>query len=522
MQMYLASHSRVANRVLGLLGTRRIERIGQRAALRSVRKAYATVPYYRTLLTSQGMTDEKIKRLSWEEFQQLPVSNKKRLAGVADKDLLDKTIVLGQGDAAIGRSSGTTNAPVFWPLGWSEFYIGRASLQNIFTYLGTPEGTPTAAVLLMAIEGGDLSGNTPYRTFFSLKEEYNWNMEVIATGEDAKTAHTWFRWLADQGFTSLAVASFPGTFERFLAYDAALPKEEQIPWEKFTKKHIVLGGQLVARQIRDRYYQQMQIDPTSLFSETVIYVSSDTGQLTGRSTPFTLWLERLAASTPGLLVSLGLEEEHETKPILEFLPPMSMQLEWDHPEGLLITQWKHRPLIRYAIGDLAWSLPSQKLQTALTKLVPNWRKLFYAAGGHPLDIPKVTRVGIILGRSDDVCIVNGANVSVGTIWQALTDAGIADKINHFKHGSDPARPNIYGLTLELKETATPEECQELTNQWSDKVFQSLIAVPGSMDLAAAHRTNPVTFYFNVRSRTDAEFVPSLRGKTNYLLKNIPE
>jgi len=47
-----------------------------------------------------------------------------------------------------------------------SFYLSRAAFEAVLRNLGTAAGVPTAVVLMNAVEGGDQSGNMPYRAFF--------------------------------------------------------------------------------------------------------------------------------------------------------------------------------------------------------------------------------------------------------------------------------------------------------------------------------------------------------------------
>ena len=521
LQMYLASHPHLANRLSGLLGAKRVEMMGRQAALQAARRAYERVPFYRNLFTQHGFTADRVRRLTWNDFQQLPKVNKDDTEVVAEEDLLDRLTPSPRGDALIGRSSGTTRVPVHWPLGWPELYLSRAAFEAILRDLGAANGVPTAVVLMTAVEGGDQSGNMPYRAFFSLKEQYGWNMEVIATGEDSATAHNWFRWLAQRGYKAFFVISFPGTIERLLNYIASLPETERVNWGAFQRKHVVMGGQIVARHIREQVRQEMQLDPTSLTSETVIYVSSDTGQLMAHTTPFTLWLERYLTQHPELYSALGLAEEHHIKPLLEFVPPPSIYFEFDQPEGLTLTMWKHRPLIRYKIGDLVWNRQAEAIIQLLSKLAPNWREHFMQAGGHRLDIPSTSTLGVVLGRADEICIVNAANISPAMVQQALEASAILPQINHFKHRADPNSPNEYHLYLELKSKTEEQQRLALANRWREPLLAALLQVPSATDLAAAQRTNPIAFFLSVRSPGEDEFLSDQEyGKKTYAPRRV--
>ncbi|HLW01402.1 MAG TPA: hypothetical protein VKT82_22290 [Ktedonobacterales bacterium] len=522
LQMYLMSHPRAANRLLGFLGTRWVESTARRAALKAARQAYERVPFYRACFEQHGFTAAKMQRLTWNDFQQLPLLSKDDTEDVDEKDLVDRQVPSPQGDALIGRSSGTLRVPIHWPLGWSEFYLSRGAFEAILRDLGTPAGAPTAIVHMNAVEGGDQSGNMPYRTFYSIKEQKGWNMEIVATGEDSATTHSWLRWFAKQGYTSLLLISFPGSLERLFTYINGLPEAERVNWDTFQHKHIFIGGQLVVRSIRDLVQREMHLDPTSLTSETCLYISSDTGQHMARTTRFTIWLERYLTQHPELYAVLGLSEENRDKPLLEFIPPFSMYFEFDRPEGLTLTMWKHRPLIRYKIGDLVWTRRMEALEQLLEKAAPTWREDFLRAGGHVADIPKAVTLGVVLGRADEICIVNAANVSPAIVQQALERAGIAAQVHHFKHAADPARPNEYRLYLELMDTQTEQNRLALAERWREPLLNALLQVPAASDLAAAHRANPISFLLFVRSRDEDEFLGDKdRRKKTYAVRAEP-
>ncbi|HEU5369643.1 MAG TPA: hypothetical protein VFU69_14315, partial [Ktedonobacterales bacterium] len=292
---------------------------------------------------------------------------------------------------------------------------------------------------------------------------------------------------------------------RLFSYINSLPEAERVNWDAFKRKHIMIGGQLVVQPIREMIHREMHLDPTSLTSETYLYISSDTGQHMARTTRFTIWLERYLRQHPELYQLLGLSGEHHDKPLLEFIPPFSMYFELDRPEGLTLTMWKHRPLIRYKIGDLVWARRMETLIALLDRAAPSWLQDFQRAGGHPADVPKAVMLGVVLGRADEICIVNAANVSPAIVQQALERAGIAAQIHHFKHAADPARPNEYCLYLELMDAQNELARLALAEQWREPLLQALLEVPAASDLAAAHRANPISFLLFVRSRDEDEF-----------------
>jgi len=313
--------------------------------------------------------------------------------------------------------------------------------------------------------------------------------------------------------------SFPGSLERLFSYIHELPEAERVNWDAFQHKHILIGGQLVVRPLREMIRREMRLDPTSLTSETCLYISSDTGQHMARTTRFTIWLERYLAQHPELYPVLGLSEENRDKPLLEFMPPFSMYFEFDRPEGLTLTMWKHRPLIRYKIGDLVWTRRMEALEELLQKAAPSWRQDFQRAGGHPADVPKAVTLGVVLGRADEICIVNAANVSPSIVQQALERAGIAAQVHHFKHTADPAHPNEYRLYLELLDTQTEQKRLALAEQWREPLLNALLQAPAASDLAAAHRANPITFFLFVRSRDEEEFLGDKdRRKKTYAVR----
>jgi phenylacetate-coenzyme A ligase PaaK-like adenylate-forming protein len=183
--------------------------------------------------------------------------------------------------------------------------------------------------------------------------------------------------------------------------------------------------------------------------------------------------------------------------------------------------WKHRPLIRYKIGDLVWARRASGLVEALNQATPTWREDFRQMGGQAQDVPKIATVGVVLGRADEISIVNGANISPTIVQQALEKAGIAEQIHHFKHLADPAHPNEYRLYLELEDIQTEQARLALAEQWREPLLQALLAVPAASDLVAAHRTNPITFSLAVRSRGEDEFLGDKeRMKKTYAVRKV--
>src|SRR5262249_2973067 len=149
---------------------------------------------------------------------------------------------------------------------------------------------------------------------------------------------------------------------------------------QFQHKCIMLTGQIIHSHLRERVRREVGLDPNILTSEEIILGSADTGQIYARTTPFTLWLERYLQHHPDLYAKLGWAEEHRTKALLEFVPPNNVFLEQDEEEGLVLTMWKHRPLIRYRSYDLAWMVPARDLVRSLNRHAKGWRRDFKRYG----------------------------------------------------------------------------------------------------------------------------------------------
>lgn len=516
-QLFLGGHPRIANRLLGFLGPKYLARIGQRMALRAARRAFDSVPFYRSFWEARGFTSDRFNHLTIDDFARLPHTNKQLTEDTPDTDLLYSLADLAADVAMIGQSSGTRRKPTRWPIGWSEFLSTSVAFLPILRNLALPQGARTAIVLAAALEGGDASGNMLYRVFFALKERTGWNVEIVVPGEQSETMHDWLLWLSHHGFTSLMFISFPGTLERFLDYELSLQVEQRIDWDLFTRKHISLGGQLVDRALRQRFRDEMRLDPNSLTGESILYASSDTGQLIAHSTPFTLWLEGYLEQHPELGQALGLTDDCIDKPILELMPPVTMYYENDDDEGVLLTTWKLRPLIRYAIGDRLWLPDRSNILPILKKVAPSWRRDFAKVGGRRSDVSRSTRIGVVLGRADDIVIVNGANITPSMVWHALELADLNTQVRHIKHQSNPARPNVYELFLELTTLSDKATLEQMERDWQPRLLQALLNVPAATDLVAAHRTNPVTFILHIRARGEQEFQADGSRKTTYTL-----
>ncbi len=360
----------LANRLLRIVGGRGIQRLARRIAVRAARQAFERVPFYRAFYERGGFDKRRLRRLSWADFGRLPTVGKAETAGIPDRLLLDQRIPFPAGDSLLGRSSGTTSGPVTWPTGWEEFFLTRA---NYWRMLREMQGdrTLTALVSMFSVDGGDLSGNLPFRSACSLKEHTRWPLEVFAAGEEPDIAIAILRWLVEQEFASLFIQSFPGTMQRLLDRDAELKRADPaggVDWGRFKHIRVAMGGQVPARTLRDRIHRELRLDPLSLYTESIVYASSDAGQLIAQSSPFTLWLERFLAERPALATALGIPEEHREKPILECITPLAVFIEQAEDGSLLLTAWKHRPLVRRAhrqwrqrlAGDAAPSAQGQR------------------------------------------------------------------------------------------------------------------------------------------------------------------
>jgi len=489
---------------MGTLGFHRLERLARRGAIRAARRAYAQVPFYHSLFEAHGFTSKRMQQLTWEDFKQLPSSDKVKTSGIPDGDLLDTHQASPAADALIGRSSGTSNAPVFWPAGWDEFLVTRAAYWRWLRELGA-DRKRTAVLVSMAVEGTDLAGNMGLLTAFSLKEQTRWPFQTFAAGEDPDDAVALVRWLAQQNYETLFLIGFPGSIERLLDrivnLDAVDPATG-VDWSMFRRIRVAITGQAVSNTLRQRIHHEMGVTPFDLL---VLYASSDSGQVISQSTPFTLWLGDLLETHPGLYDSLGIGVEHRTKRLMECITSLAVYIEQDEDDSLMLTTWKHRPLIRYRTQDLAWMRPTQSIVSILNREMPGWRRSFARVGYGRGYIPRAASLGMILGRADDVCIVNAANISPEILRSALEASAILPRLHHFKHDTDAAHPNAYLVYLELNETLGDVERTGLAAQWKPLLLNALVTQPAATDLAAAHRANPIELEIFVRSRGKDEF-----------------
>jgi phenylacetate-coenzyme A ligase PaaK-like adenylate-forming protein len=506
-KMLLTRHPVLANRLLRLMGRRGLQRVAQRVARRAARRAFTHVPFYQTLYERGGFDARRMRRLSWADFQRLPTSGKTEAAGMPDRQLLDQRVPFPGGDALLGRSSGTTSGPATWPTGWEEFYLTRANYWRLLRELQA-DRRPAVLLSMFPVDGGDLAGNLPFRSAFSLKETTRWPFEVIPAGEEPNTVIPILRWLVEQDIETLFLNSFPGTVERLLDRDDELKREDPaagVDWSRFKRIRVGMGGQTVSLELRQRLRRQMGLAPKNLLSEFIVYASSDAGQLIAQSSPFSLWLERYLETRPELAATLGIPEEHRGKPIMECISSMAVYMELDEDGLLLLTTWKHRPLIRYRTNDLAWLRPTREIVRTLNREARGWRRDFRGYGFGRRHVPTAATMGMVLGRADDVRIVNGANVSPEMLRQALEVAGILPQIHHFKHNTDDVHPNEYTVYLEMPDALDELACVALAEQWRGPLLEALVHLPVATDLYAAHRSNPITLRLFVRPRGAEEF-----------------
>src|SRR5258706_2136708 len=162
----LASDPALTNRLLRLLGSKRVERIAQRNAIRAAQHAFEHVPYYRSLYEAHGFDTRRMKQLDWAGYLSLPPTSKAAVEDVSDEDLLDSQLAFPGDDALIGLSSGTTRKPVTWPVGWDEFYTFRAVFHNALRALAA-DRLPTAGVFIHGGEGLVPAGHNGPRAVFS-------------------------------------------------------------------------------------------------------------------------------------------------------------------------------------------------------------------------------------------------------------------------------------------------------------------------------------------------------------------
>jgi len=295
-----------------------------------------------------------------------------------------------------------------------------------------------------------------------------------------------------------------------------------VDWAQFRRKRIQMSGQVVSRELRERIHRDLGIAETNLDAIEILLGSSDAGQIIARSSRFTAWLERFTAEHPEVADRLGIPVEHRTKPLMEFVPSISIYPENDPELGLLLTTWKHWPLIRYRSNDQAWLRPACDVVRTLNRTAKGWRKDFARYGGTRRDVPRAAMLGMILGRVDDACIINGANITPDILRDALADVGILPQIHHFKHSAGRASPSEYYVYLELPDQRDAMARDLLAAQWRPSLLEALISHPAATDLQTAHRGTPIDLKVFVRSRGKDEFAgDDARPKQRFTLTVTP-
>lgn len=520
LRMFLASRPYLANRIFRALGSKRLGRLAQRSALRAAVRAYHRVPYYHARYEQAGFDAQSMRHLTWDDFQRLPIVGKADTASLPPQSMLDASIPFPEGDALVTRSSGTTGQPAMIPTGWDEFYATYAVFKGIARRLGM-DRTKSIVLLAYGVDGNPAAGGIMVRLLFFLKEETHWPFEICASGEAPDAIISFLRYYAENEFETLYLMVFPGTLERVLDRIDVLTEQDPeagVNWGQFRRKRVQLSGQVVSRELQGRISRALGIADDDLTSLEIMLGSSDTGQIVARSTPFTRWLERFIDQHPELADQLGIPVEHRTKSLMEFVPAISVLVENDPEAGLLLTTWKHWPLVRYRSNDLGWLCASHEVIKALDGASRTWRKDFARYGFRRRDVPRTSSLGMILGRIDDTVIVNGANVSPDVLRHALAMAGILPQIHHFKHSADTASANNYNVYLELPDARDTMARELLAAQWHPGLLEALMEHPAATDLQAAHRGTPITLRIFVRSRGADEFVgDDDRTKVRYTL-----
>lgn len=518
---FMAARPDLANRLFNILGAKRIERIARQAAVRAARRAYVSVPFYRELYQRAGFDEGRMRRLAWADFLRLPTVGKSDIVGVPDQDLLDATIALPAGDAVIARSSGTTGKPTIIPTGWGEYYLVHAVLKQVLRSIGA-DRRKSVVMLAFGVDGNPIAGGLAIRCLFAIKLETQWPFEICAAGETPDSIISFLRYFGENRFETLYLLAPPGTLERVLDRLEDLKAQDPgagVDWQKFSHKRIQLSGQGVARELQERIRRELAIADDDLNAMEITLGSSDTGQVLARSTPFTVWLERYIDQHPEIAERLEIPVEHRTKSIMEFVPPIAIYVESDAETGLLLTTWKHRPLIRFRSNDLAWLRSSREVVRTLNHIAKDWRKDFACYGYKRRDVPRSATLGMILGRADEACLVNAAHITPDVLRDALAQSGILPQIHHFKHGAGDSA-NEYDVYLELPDGRDQCARDQLAAEWEPGLLKALVNHPSAIELQAAHRDNPIDLKLFVRSRGEGEFEgDDQRAKKRYLVRS---
>jgi len=388
-------NSKLLIKLLQNLPPKLIESFSLKIRDRTLKNAIKTRAYKNLLKTN----NINLKDL---DFNKLPITDKHSyITPNSLKDLIAYPI---KEHYTIEMSSGHSGQPLYWPRfkGQDDNFLNYMEMGLIFTY--HIDKVPTLFLNTFAL-GTWVTGVKLAKFSLELANKKNNELITINTGTNFEDA---IKVLKDIGplYSQIIIAGYPPFISTIVK---KLHKTETN--SLMSKIRIMAGGEAFSESWRENINTLLgkKNNYTKIFSA---YGSADTGLEIGYEQPITVLLRKLLEDNHKLKESI-LGTNYDYTPHFFQYNPLNVYIQ-EFKGELIFTSNVGIPLVKYNLHDAGGLLSFNKMIEIL-KNKYNTKNLIRAL--KPLRLPCC----YVFGRSDGTISIDGANIYVEEIKQALDD-----------------------------------------------------------------------------------------------------
>ncbi len=427
------------------------ERIGEKRALKTFRRAAKEVPAYAMFLEEHGINAADIRTL--DDFRtRVPIMDK--AAYLMRYPLADRVSGGSFRDRSftVFSSSGSSGHVTYWPQESIELERMVGIVGGLIADMFHLRYKHTLVVNTLAL-GMWSAGRSVLRLFDDVAEDKKRYKVVSVTPglnlEDALGA------IRDLGplFEQVLLCGYPPFLKKLMDEG----ERRGLDWKRYNIS-FVMGGELVSESLREDFAEKagFSFDAGSLERVWSLYASSD-GIVTPE-TRLSIAIRRVAAENPRLAEALF--GTVAPLPSLVQCAPMNAYLE-PHEDGFLFTRWSSVPVIRYDIHDRGGIIPFTRALEIIGDfgLTPKTLADTFGYADMPLQpFPFL----YVFGRQDALKVA-GANVFVDHVAAALEDERIRDLVTGLftmeKRGAGEAHGRLV-IRVEIRKDYEPDTAME--------------------------------------------------------------
>jgi phenylacetate-CoA ligase len=450
------------------------ERLGRRKAMGLFHEASTKVAAYRRFLAEHGVDPTAVR--SFDDFQALPMPDKSNYL-VPNRERLEDLVIGGKitDYYAIGRSSGYSGEPLFWPRTIQQEKSIAAGLEMLVVTFRNADRIPTLLVVCFDLGmwvGGEMAAHSA-RTIAKKRHP----ITATTPGSDIDETLAVVRNLSHM-YEQTMIMGYPPYLRQLLERG----EEEGIRWKDLNVS-LLAGGEGYSEEWRLHMLQRIgkEHDLTAIMGG----FGSSEGMLVGLEQPLTIVARRLGNQDESLREDLY-GPDANCYALVQY-SPVGTYVEIIDGE-MVLTSGGAVPLVRYNGHDLAGTIGFERFMSILADHGYGPERL----RSEGVDLSRIWKNPFLysLGRNDSVS-VDGANIYAEGISPALFRPGM-EGISNWKLAIHEVEDQLQLMILvELQRGIAAEEAEvrhSRSQRYSAVFLDQLNAV--NPDFRSAYRNNP--------------------------------